>query len=111
MQRMNRVPIRVEKFLQVCDLQPDIKNPKRLWKRLQSILKWLQVTLEIRRYQLYREWDKRKQTPVHETNDFKQACYIVFQMERATHPYIKGILKENEDDVAETQYQPMLLAG
>jgi len=111
MQRRNRVPVRVGKFLQVCDLQPDIKNPKRLWERLQSVLKWLQVTLEISRYQLYREWDKKKQTPVHETNDFNQACYIVFQMERATHPYIKGILKENEDDVAETQDQPMLLAG
>ena len=105
------VSVRVEKFLQVCDLQPDRKNPKRLWERLQSVLKWLQVTLEISGYKLYRQWNKEKRVPEHETNDFNQARYIVFQMERATHPFIKGILKENENDVAETQDQPMLLAG
>jgi|GEM_PF-4867869 len=87
MQRMNRVPVRVEKFLQVCDLQPDRKNPKRLWERLQSVLKWLQVTLEISGYKLYRQWNKEKRVPEHETNDFNQARYIQFQMERATHPH------------------------
>ena len=87
MQRRRSVVVRVEKFMNVCDIRRDKRNPKRIWERLTSVLSWLVDTLEITSYGLFMVWDKDERLPKHETNDIETARYIRLRMEGSTHPF------------------------
>ena len=118
MQRQHYNDWTVGKLLDVWEIKPDKKDPKRMWQRFASCIAFLMLTNEIRSYDLITTSCKKimealliaKKDPAFVknygknkidqwlkdnfgTDDVRKATHVLFRMDRTTHPLIKGDMK------------------
>ena len=109
MQRQHYNEWTVEKLLDVWEIKPDKKDPKRMWQRFASCIAFLMLTNEIRSYDLLTASRKNIREALESakgvkdpdqwckdnfrTDDVRKATHVLFRMDRTTHPLIRGEMK------------------